>query len=92
MFLPLHPSCRYDFFDTYVAQYRRAFALSNATGVMCRCHPLHRLLRARCQCFPIAFCACFSSRADSYNAENGHPSCANDFLLNTAHAPALHVL
>jgi hypothetical protein len=27
----------YDFFDTYVAQYRRAFALSNATGVMCRC-------------------------------------------------------
>jgi len=27
----------YDFFDTYVAQYRRAFAISNATGVMCRC-------------------------------------------------------
>jgi beta-D-xylosidase 4 len=51
----------YDFFDTYVAQYRRAFHLSNATGVMC-----------------------------SYNAENGHPSCANDFLLNTVRRAPAH--
>ena len=34
-----HCCCSYDFFDTYVAQYRRAFALSNATGVMCRFYP-----------------------------------------------------
>lgn len=42
----------FDFFDTYLPQYKRAF-MANPAGVMC-----------------------------SYNAENGHPSCANDWLLN----------
>eukprot|EP00443_Scrippsiella_acuminata_P015208 CAMPEP_0115234328 /NCGR_PEP_ID=MMETSP0270-20121206/34737_1 /TAXON_ID=71861 /ORGANISM="Scrippsiella trochoidea, Strain CCMP3099" /LENGTH=774 /DNA_ID=CAMNT_0002649073 /DNA_START=30 /DNA_END=2354 /DNA_ORIENTATION=+ len=42
----------FDFFDTYLPQYERAFRAQPA-GVMC-----------------------------SYNAENGHPSCANDWLLN----------
>lgn len=43
---------QYDFFDTYLAQYKLAFT-AQPTGVMC-----------------------------SYNAENGHPSCANEFILN----------
>mmetsp|Transcript_68123 Transcript_68123/g.221823 ORF Transcript_68123/g.221823 Transcript_68123/m.221823 type:complete len:755 (+) Transcript_68123:43-2307(+) len=42
----------YDFFDSYLPQYERAFRAQPA-GVMC-----------------------------SYAGENGHPSCANDFLLN----------
>jgi len=42
----------FDFFDTYLAQYKLAFTAQPA-GVMC-----------------------------SYNAENGRPSCANDFILN----------
>ena len=28
----------------------------------------------------------------SYNAENGHPSCANDFLLNTVQPASLHFI
>lgn len=43
----------YDFADTYLPQYERAFTTANPYGVMC-----------------------------SYNAENGHPSCANNWLLN----------
>jgi len=43
---------QYDFFDTYLPQYQRAFA-AEPVGVMC-----------------------------SYDAENGRPSCANDWLLN----------
>eukprot|EP00933_Yihiella_yeosuensis_P066171 TRINITY_DN7028_c0_g1_i4.p1 TRINITY_DN7028_c0_g1~~TRINITY_DN7028_c0_g1_i4.p1 ORF type:complete len:798 (-),score=154.29 TRINITY_DN7028_c0_g1_i4:175-2232(-) len=42
----------FDFFDTYLPQYARAFK-ADPVGVMC-----------------------------SYNAENGRPSCANDWLLN----------
>ncbi|CAE7287338.1 BXL2 [Symbiodinium pilosum] len=42
----------FDFFDTYLAQYKLAFTAQPA-GVMC-----------------------------SYDAENGRPSCANDFILN----------
>ncbi|CAJ1379602.1 unnamed protein product [Effrenium voratum] len=41
----------FDFFDTYLPQYKLAFT-AQPTGVMC-----------------------------SYNAENGRPSCANDFIL-----------
>ncbi|CAK9000074.1 unnamed protein product [Durusdinium trenchii] len=53
----------YDFFDTYLAQYKLAFS-AQPTGVMC-----------------------------SYNAENGRPSCANDFILNELRSwnPDAHV-
>ena len=44
---------QFDFYDTYLSQYKIAMVDGGASGVMC-----------------------------SYNAENGHPSCANGFVLN----------
>ena len=85
----------YDFFDTYLAQYKLAFT-AQPTGQMpdpvstmkgvgndgkwiigARMHQLLRIkssLHHSLASVPGVMC--------SYDAENGHPSCANDFILN----------
>ena len=64
----------YDFFDTYLSQYKLAF-IAKPTG-------LH-IFQAFVEWMSLSWLhtLCLGVMC-SYNAENGHPSCANDFILN----------